>query len=458
MVYGMISKKLNVLVLSHTGRLLGGAEMSMLDVFDALAKKYDVKPEFILREPVMGLAGAIRRRGWKYHALGYTFWSDGNPPTKPEDIYRNARQNSGAVKSIEQIIKKTKPDIVMTNSIVCPWAAIAARNQYKPHVWFVREYGDLDHGRIFELGREKTMSDVDSMSNLVVTISKSLESHLIKYMPGKKVTVLYNPFKIDDIIKKSKSPAPNPFKRKSSLKLVIAGNLAPSKGQLEAVKAVGRLVKNGHDVELCAVGKEGEPDFNNQMDAVIKENKLENRIHLVGFQDNLLAYVKFADLGIMASRKEGFGRVTFEYLVLGKPVVGANSGATPEMVDDGKNGYLFNNGDVGSLARAIEHYTKDKSLIAKHSDASKRKAAELMSGSNNIDALYKRLAMVKNEKPKSSTKNLHIVKKLQDNLKLATEHTKTHESLKQKVRSKTRAQAKKYYHKARSLKARITGK
>lgn len=454
----MTDKKLNVLVLSHTGRLLGGAEMSMLDVFDALGDKYNVKPEFVLREPVMGLAGAIRKRGWKYHALGYTFWSDGNPPTKPEDIYRNANQNMEAVKSIEQRIKKTKPDLVMTNSIVCPWAAIAAYNQKVPHVWFVREYGDLDHGRIFELGREKTMADVGNLSSLVVTISKSLRSHLVKYMPERKVTVLYNPFKIDEIVESSKITVPDPFQRKSSLKLVIAGNLAPSKGQLEAVKAVARLVKQGHDVELCAVGKQGEPDFTELMDEVIKENKIENRIHLVGFQENLLSYVKFADVGIMASRREGFGRVTFEYLVLGKPVVGANSGATPEMIDNDINGYLFESGNVESLVSALEHYVEDETLISKHSLASTNKAKQLMSGPNNIDSLYKKLVKVADEKPQVGQQPIHMVQKLTDNQKLASQAVKSNETFKQKARSKARAQAKKYYHKARSLKARITGK
>ncbi len=48
----MANKPINVLVLSHISDMLGGAERSMLDVFDNLSKKYDVRPEFIMREPV----------------------------------------------------------------------------------------------------------------------------------------------------------------------------------------------------------------------------------------------------------------------------------------------------------------------------------------------------------------------------------------------------------------------
>lgn len=154
-------KKIKILVLSHISELLGGAERSMVDVFDYWAARYNIEPEFIVREPVKSLGPALDKRGWKYHALNYTFWSDGRPPVHPQQILHNAAQNARAVQAIEEIIAKSKPDVVMTNSIVCPWAALAAQNARVPHVWFAREYGDLDHGRVFEIGREKTWQDID---------------------------------------------------------------------------------------------------------------------------------------------------------------------------------------------------------------------------------------------------------------------------------------------------------
>ncbi len=452
---------MKVMVLSHTGDILGGAEMSMLDVFDVLSAKYNIKPEFILREPVRGLAGEMKRRGWRYSSLPYTFWSDGNPPKKEADILRNVTINIKAIEKISRIIESTKPDIVMTNSIVCPWAALAAHSQGLPHVWFVREYGDLDHGRVFEIGREKTLADVGNLSELVVTISKSLKSHLIKYIPKDKVTVLYNPFKIDEIIKKSKTKVKSPYKYRDSLKLIIAGNMAPSKGQLSAIEAVGRLTKKGYDIELCVVGKNGEPPFMGQVEKVIGEYDISERVHMVGFQSNLLAFVKHADVGVMASRMEGFGRVTFEYLVLGKPVIGAKSGATPEMIDEGKNGFLFQADSVEELVLAIEQYAKKPSLIKIHAKNSVIKAKELMSGPDNIDSLYLKIQKIAAQKeplpsgpPIYMTEQLSRYQKQIDKLVVIEKDIPLHKKLKNKARQ----HAKSFYHKARTIKSRVTGK
>lgn len=441
---------MKILVLSHTGDILGGAEMSMLDVFDVLTQKYGVKAEFIIREPVRGMAGELKKRGWKFTNLPYTFWSDGKPPTTRSAIARNAQMNLVAVEKIEKLIEETKPDIVMTNSIVCPWAAIAAYQQGIPHVWFIREYGDIDHGRIFTIGREKTMADVDTTSDLIITISEALKKHLDKYIEPKKVKVLYNPFKTIAIKKRAQKKVKSPFKYKNSVKFVISGNLAPSKGQLAAINAIGTLSKDGYDVELCVVGRLGEAEFMQQINSVLKEFGIEDRVHLIGFQKDLLAYVRHADIGIMASRMEGFGRVTFEYLLLGKPVIGANSGATPELIVDGSCGYLYELDSPGSLESAMKRYLKKPELISKHTVSAEKRAKEIVGGKYSLENTYKFIEEVIRTAPrKNPTKELYIMNQLKKDARLV-----------KGVRLKSLAyqSAKRVYHKARSIKAKVSGK
>ena len=47
-----------------------------------------------------------------------------------------------------------------------------------------------------------------------------------------------------------------------------------------------------------------------------------------------------ADILISASIREGFGLAIAEAMACGLPVVAANNSAIPELVEDGKNGYL----------------------------------------------------------------------------------------------------------------------
>jgi glycosyltransferase involved in cell wall biosynthesis len=306
----------------------------MLDVFDYWVKKYDVEPEFILREPLGSLVAEMKKRGWKYHPVRFTFWSYPKPPVTDEEIYTEYKVNSRAVKKIKKIISKSKPDLVITNTIISPWAAIAAHSLNYPHVWFVREYGDLDHDRKFVLSHEETYKDVGNLSNLVVANSETIARHIEKYVSKNKVTTLYNPFDLKVIDKKAKTKLASPYKHKGSLKLIMTSNISHTKGQLDAVEATGMLNSQGYKTELCLVGKNVDRPYYEQIEDSIKKYHLADMVHLIGHQPNVLALVNLADVGIVASRKEAFGRTTFECIAIGKPVIGANTGATTEMVEE----------------------------------------------------------------------------------------------------------------------------
>src|SRR3990167_1533759 len=177
-------------MLSHSSEL-GGAERSMIDLFDHWTKQGLVEPHFIIRTPLKNMVPEIKNRGWSYDTLYYTNWSQRNPSKEAESVFRNAIFNTEAIFAIEKIIQKIRPSVVMTNTIVSPWAALAAYFQNVPHVWFVREYGDIDHQHVFELGREKMLQDIDTLSDLVVTNSETLARHIGDYINKEKITALY---------------------------------------------------------------------------------------------------------------------------------------------------------------------------------------------------------------------------------------------------------------------------
>jgi glycosyltransferase involved in cell wall biosynthesis len=324
---------------------------------------------------------------------------------------------------------------------VCPWAALAAHHQEVPHVWFVREYGDLDHGRVFEIGRKKTWEDVGNLSALVVANSQALASHVKKYINGDKVTVLYNPFSLEDISKKASENVPNPYKHKDSLKLILtSGSLTTSKGVAEAVEATAVLNKEGFLAELCLVGREDNKEYLRSINKTIKECGIVDKVHFTGWQKNPLAYVKYADAGIMSSRREAFGRVTFEYIAIGKPVIGTNAGGTPELVRNGVNGFLFERGDTASLVGCLRKYAEDTGLAKTHGQNSLKRAKEIISSQYNADNTYKKLKSITSKKQKYSD-NIHYETKLTDYGKLSKEAGKRRllKTTKQALRSKAGA-------------------
>lgn len=399
-----------ILIISHSSEL-GGAERSMLDLFDAWKKEHkDLSLHFIVKGPVKEMGAELKRRGWDYTPVVYSAWSRRVPLDRAEDIFRNAIYDTKAVFAVEKVIKKFRPDVVMTNTLVAPWGAMAAQLQKIPHVWFVREYGDLDHGHTMELGRENTFEDISFMSELVVTNSLTLQGHVEQYIDKQKLATVYTPFDITKIKNKADDQVKTPFKYPDSLKLVITGRIAPSKGQALAADAVGKLVSKGANIELCVVGSHFLKEDIDSLNAAIETHDIADRVHLVGHQSNPLPYVKLSDIGIMASSMEAFGRTTFEYLSLGKPVVGANGGATPEMVIDGKNGFIFEPGKPADLAAGLQKYIDNPELVKKHGVQAEKTAVKMMNGEHSAKALYDKVATLLADHPVASRQLPHIAR------------------------------------------------
>jgi glycosyltransferase involved in cell wall biosynthesis len=64
----------------------------------------------------------------------------------------------------------------------------------------------------------------------------------------------------------------------------------------------------------------------------------------------------------LPSKGEGFGLVYLEAMACGKPVIGGAHGGAPEVIEDGKTGYLVPHGDAVQLATAIETLLADPAL------------------------------------------------------------------------------------------------
>ena len=364
----------------------------MLDFFDFWTKKNpDLELLFIIKYPADRLAKELEKRAWNYKVLDYSAWSGRKVNNRPEAVFRSARRNSKAILEIDKIIHQFKPNMVMTNTIVTPWAAFAAKLNSLPHIWFVREHGDIDHGHTFETSRRETFEDIGLLSELVVTNSLALKDHVSKYMPKSKVMTLYTPFNIEKIQALSEHKAKSPFSKNAQIKAVMAGILKPSKGQDRAIEAISQLKIEGYEAELCLVGYSSEPEYTIELKRLAKDKGVADRVHFVGKQANPYAFIKHADVGIMASKMEAFGRVTFEYLSLGKPVIGAASGGTLEIIKDGVNGLLYDPSKDDQIAQRLELYIKNPALLSKHHKTAEESARRMISGEYSAEVLIKKI-------------------------------------------------------------------
>jgi glycosyltransferase involved in cell wall biosynthesis len=93
---------------------------------------------------------------------------------------------------------------------------------------------------------------------------------------------------------------------------------------------------------------------------------LPPNVTLYGAMDNaaVLREMCASDVFLFPSHSEGFPNVVLEAMAIGLPIIATRVGAIPEMVEEGKGGFLVERADVHGIVQALRLLMKDASLRA----------------------------------------------------------------------------------------------
>lgn len=128
--------------------------------------------------------------------------------------------------------------------------------------------------------------------------------------------------------------------------------LHPNKGLDILINAFKNISENYNDTALIIIGEGQE---RNNLEKLILDLNLKNKIYLLGQIDNAHQYLKAFDLFILSSRKEGLPYVLLEAGMAEIPVIASSVGGIPEIIQDKKNGLLVKKvSDTHELSVAIE--------------------------------------------------------------------------------------------------------
>jgi N-acetyl-alpha-D-glucosaminyl L-malate synthase BshA len=95
----------------------------------------------------------------------------------------------------------------------------------------------------------------------------------------------------------------------------------------------------------------------------VRRRGLLNRVFFLGKQDNVNEKLAISDLMLLPSELESFGLAALEAMACEVPTIATDAGGVPELIEDGKNGFLAPVGDIDRMARcAIEILSDDKRL------------------------------------------------------------------------------------------------
>jgi glycosyltransferase involved in cell wall biosynthesis len=338
---------MRVCFISHTaGR--NGAELALLELLQGL-RKLDI--HCLVFVPKKGpLLVELDRLNIEWRVVNYPWWWKLRGKSLPRRILRTVRGLAAAV-WIAIILRRWRCDVVVTNTVAVSSGAFAAWFARKPHVWHLHESPFRDPRITFDLGNRWATRLIGRLSTLIVAVSRAVANDYSPYIERDRMRVVYQSVTINaDIEEKlERNPLKNYFQ------CCMVGSIQPWKGQEEAIKAISEIIGRGIDAHLFVVG-DGNRLYMKILSELVEDYSLEERVTFCGYANDSIRFIRMADVTLMCSKWEAFGRVTVEAMLAGKPVIAtANSGGTAELINEGKTGLLYERGDYIDLADKIQY-------------------------------------------------------------------------------------------------------
>lgn len=158
--------------------------------------------------------------------------------------------------------------------------------------------------------------------------------------------------------------------------ILYLGILYDRKNIMLLLQAMARLKKNNILFRLEVVGGYLNEEYRHIVEKFIQDNGLEDDIHFNGWLSQPEVIRKLEEIDILAipSRQETLPMAIAEAMAAGRVVVGTDVGGIPEMIDHGRNGFVFPESSEDDLYNILAQLHDNQDLILKIGAAAREKA------------------------------------------------------------------------------------
>lgn len=273
--------------------------------------------------------------------------------------------------------------LVHVNMLTCGGIGYVAEKIGIPVIWHIREFMEEDL-KIKFVNQEREQSIIGK-SNRIIAVSKAVKNKYSKIIK-KNIDVVY-----DGVYSDLKKDIQKEILNHSIINIAVVGRIIEEKGQLLVLESLEELYKD-HKInyKLHIIGKSRQDEYLAKIKRYVKSQHAESRVNFLGHIDNVIEYLEQnIDILVMSSYKEAFGRVTAEGMLAGCLIIGANSGGTVELLENGKLGKMFEPNDINDLKDAILAVTSNKVIFRDVAIKAQKVAKIKYSNKNNADEIIK---------------------------------------------------------------------
>lgn len=260
-----------------------------------------------------------------------------------------------------KLLKKEKPDIVHL------WQGLPLICLFLPTLKLLLRFKYVA-GFIADAIPAKVMSFTFIANQLtylfadaIVSNSKAgLISHKADY---KKASVIYNGFDFGRF--KSEGYDRDKFKESLGIRqryiATMVARFSPAKDYKMFVDLAGKM-RGNEDIAFTAAGHGPELDY---FKAYCKEKGINN-VYFLGFRSDVEKILMCSDIGLLFTNEkvhaEGVSNSIMESMAAGLPVIATDGGGTPEIIEDGKTGFIVEPGNSAKAAAILTKLLADKTL------------------------------------------------------------------------------------------------
>ena len=178
-----------------------------------------------------------------------------------------------------------------------------------------------------------------------------------KIFDEKKLHVLYDPAILLKNYAKKKFEKIKDLNFNNKKFIVGIGRLTKQKNFALLISAFNEILKKYPNYLLIILG-DGEEKL--KLIKLIKDFNIENKVHLIGHQENVYKYLINADCFVLSSLWEDPGFVLLEAGLSNTTVISSNCPNGPEEILNGENnGYLFMNNNKNELIKKFEEFKSE---------------------------------------------------------------------------------------------------
>lgn len=197
--------------------------------------------------------------------------------------------------------------------------------------------------------------------------NSSYEGYVFHKLFAKKSSVLYNIIDAARIYAMRDQDATS-----YDFDMIYVGRLTYQKDPQRLMRLSAKLKEEKPDIKIAVVGA---GELETEVKQLCRDLGVEGNVHFLGFQNNPIKMVSESKCMILTSRWEGTPMCALEAMALGTPVVSTPTDGMKDLIQNGENGYLFD--EDKALADAVLKIVRNPEHRAELGGNAKEKFARI---------------------------------------------------------------------------------